>query len=68
MTTPTPLIVAEIESSLEFEGYTRGTETFERKLRERKVEKCREMKRLSVCYECPVYDECTLLKSHLRDL
>ena len=61
-------ILAEMESSLEFEGYQRGTEVFAKKLRERKVEKCRELKRMAVCSECPVYDECNLLKQHLRDL
>lgn len=61
-------IVAELESSLEYEGYTRGTAIFEKKMRERKVEKCRELKRMAVCSECPVYDECDLIKSHLRDL
>jgi hypothetical protein len=62
------LIVAALEDSLEFEGYTKGTLIFEKKMRERKVEKCRELKRMAVCSECPVYDECDLIKSHLRDL
>jgi hypothetical protein len=62
------LIVAELENSLEYEGYTRGTPIFAKKMRERKVEKCRELKRTAVCSECPVYDECDLIKSHLRDL
>ena len=61
-------IIAALESSLEYEGYTPGTEIFEKKMRERKVEKCRELKRMAVCSECPVYDECTLIKQHLRDL
>lgn len=61
-------IVSQLEDTLEYEGYQRGTETFDRKMRERKVEKCRELKRMAVCSECPVYDECNLLKQHLRDL
>lgn len=61
-------IIAELERSLEYEGYQPGTEIFEKKMRERKVEKCRELKRMAVCSECPVYDECSLLKQHLRDL
>lgn len=64
----TEAIVEELEASLEFEGYTKGTAVFDRKLRERKVERCRELKRMAVCSECPVYDECDLLKQHLRDL
>ena len=71
MTTYTPSsdpIIAAMESSLEFEGYTPGSAVWEKKLRERKVEKCRELKRMAVCSECPVYDECTLIKQHLRDL
>lgn len=66
--TPQGAIIAEIEQALEFEGYTKGSATFENKLRERKVEKCRELKRMAVCAECPVYDECRLLKDYLRNL
>lgn len=62
------LLVAELESALEFEGYTKGSDVFDQKLRERKVEKCREMKRMAVCSECPVYDECDLLKQYLGAL
>jgi hypothetical protein len=64
----TEAVVEELENSLEFEGFIKGTEVFNRKMRERKVERCRELKRMAVCSECPVYDECDLLKQHLRDL
>lgn len=66
--TPQGAIIEEIEQALEFEGFTKGTVPFERKLRERKVEKCRELKRMAVCNECPVYDDCRILKEYLRNL
>lgn len=61
-------ILEELEFALEGEGYVRGTPMFEKMLRERKVEKCREMKRLAVCSECPIYEECPIRLQHLRDL
>jgi len=60
-------VVAELEQLLELEGYAKGTDQFKQLLRERKVDKCREVKRFRVCSECPAFDNCTLLREYLRN-
>jgi len=62
-----PGVIAELESILELEGYARGTTQWNQLLRERKVDKCREIKRFRVCSECPAFDNCTLLREWLRN-
>lgn len=54
--------------ALEGEGFVRGTPKFDVMLRTRRVEKCRELKRLAACSECPIHDECEIRLQHLRDL
>lgn len=61
-------ILEELEFALEGEGYVRGTPKFDKALRERKVEKCREMQHLAECSECPIHEECHIRLAHLRDL
>lgn len=65
---PIESVLLELEDSLEVEGYTKGTPLFDRKMRERKVERCRELKRLGTCGECPVHEECNIRLQYLRDL
>jgi len=60
-------VVEELSQALELEGYARGTPEFKQLLRERKVERCRELKRFRVCSECPAFDNCTLLREYLRN-
>lgn len=60
-------VVEELELALELEGYARGTSQFKQLLRERKVDKCREIKRFRVCSECPAFDHCSLLREYLRN-
>ncbi len=60
-------ILARLGYSVEAEGLEKGTEDYERRLRQVKVEKCREMKAQHVCSECPVFDFCDLAKHVLRD-
>ena len=62
-----PSVIAELESILELEGYARGTTQWNQLLRERKVDKCREIKRFRVCSDCPAFDNCTLLREWLRN-
>lgn len=49
-------------------GLKPGTEPFERELRSRKVQLCKEARRVSSCWDCDYFDHCELIKAHLRDL
>lgn len=60
-------ILAQLGSNVEAEGLKKGTEEYEQRLRQVKVEKCREMKGQHVCSECPYFDFCDLAKHVLRD-
>lgn len=39
----------------------------EQRMRLEGILDCREARRVDVCSACPVYDECSLVKSYLRD-
>ncbi len=60
-------LLEELEYTVECEGFVLGTPAFDKRLREMKVERCREMKRFAVCSECPVYDECGIRRAALKD-
>ncbi len=60
-------ILARLGYRVEAEGLKPGTEDYERRLRQVKVEKCREMRIQHVCSECAVFDFCELAKHVLRD-
>lgn len=60
-------ILVELGRRAEDEGLKEGTEGYERRLRQLKVEKCREMKGEHTCTECPTFDFCDLAKHVLRD-
>jgi hypothetical protein len=52
---------------VELEGHVAGTPQFERELRAKKVEKCRELRRVLVCSSCPHVEHCQLVREYLRD-
>ena len=60
-------IVMELAQLAADEGFKEETPEFDRRLRQLKVEKCREMKGQSTCSECPVFEFCDLAKHVLRD-
>jgi len=57
-------IIEELKSTLELEGYAQGTTQFARLLCERKIDRCRELKRFQSCGSCPANDICTLLREY----
>ena len=52
---------------VEAEGLKEGTPAYDRRLRQVKVEKCREMRGHFTCSECEVFDFCDIAKQVLRD-
>ncbi len=60
-------ILEQLGYRVESEGLKRDTPEFERRLRQVKVEKCREMRVQHTCSDCPVFDFCDLAKQVLRE-
>lgn len=60
--------IDDLKDELEAAGYRPGTGPFEAELRKRRVELCMYDKNVASCSECPAFDSCELIKSHLRDL
>lgn len=61
-------ILEDLKLQVELEGYTPGTESFDRELRSRQVDKCKEIRGLVSCNSCVYREECALLKRHLLDM
>lgn len=53
---------------LEAAGLKPGTPAFDRELRARKVQLCKDARAVSSCWDCAYFDHCELIKNHLRDL
>lgn len=49
-------------------GLKPDTPAFDREYRSRKVQLCKESRRVSSCWDCAYFDHCDLIKAHLRDL
>src|SRR4051812_10945116 len=65
MPPPTP---ESIEREVEVSGVARGTELFDIRVREKKVQACRDRRGLTKCsQECDFYEHCTLVKEHATD-
>lgn len=60
-------LLEELEYLVECEGFALGTPAFDKRLREAKVERCRELKRFGSCSECPIYEDCALRRAVLKD-
>lgn len=60
-------IVEQLKKLAEIEGYKPETEAFDRRLRQLKVIKCREMRGHATCRECPAFDHCELTKQVMRE-
>lgn len=61
-------VIDQLVIDLEVEGYRPGTPVFDAELRKRQVEACQEMQGVPGCDSCPAYDNCELVKAHLRDI
>lgn len=60
-------LVAALKMAAEMEGFEEGTEIFEKRVRQLKVIKCREIRGKSTCTECDVFDFCELAKQVMRE-
>lgn len=65
MTTPA---LQALEDDLEDLGYKPGTPEYDRALRARKVEHCRDTRGVGSCSVCEAFEHCGLIKEHLMDL
>lgn len=61
-------VLRVLESELEGEGFKRGTELWDRAMRNRKVALCKQGQSVESCWDCKAFDHCELVKSHLRDM
>ena len=61
-------VLKELETELEAAGLKPGTPTYDKELRFRKVQLCKEAKRAASCWDCAYFDHCDLIKAHLRDI
>ena len=60
-------ILVQLGYRTEAEGLKKDTPEYDRRLRQLKVEKCREMRGQFTCSECEVFDFCELAKQVLRE-
>lgn len=61
-------VLRVLESQLEDSGLKPGSKPYERELRARKVEMCKQFQGVSSCWDCKAFDGCELVKQHLRDI
>ena len=59
--------LSEIAEQAKDEGIEPGSPDFDKRIRQLKVIKCREMRGLYSCSECEAFDYCELVKQVLRD-
>ena len=60
-------IIEQLEDQAKIEGFEEGTNPFDRRIRQLKVIKCREMRGHTTCRECQAFDYCELTKQVMRD-
>jgi len=61
-------VLEALRRELEAAGLKPDTPAFDREFRSRKVQLCKEAKRVASCWDCVYFDHCELIKAHLRDL
>jgi hypothetical protein len=57
----------DLEDTLEFEGYKKGSAKFDAEMRARRVKICQEFQGVMSCTDCPAFLGCGLAEQHLRD-
>ena len=60
-------IVGQLRKLAELEGFEDGTQLFDRRVRQLQVIKCRELRGVTTCSECKVFDFCELAKQVMRE-
>jgi hypothetical protein len=61
-------VLRQLEALAIAEGLKPGTPAYEFRMLQLRVQTCREMRRLSSCQSCVVYDECEYVKGYFRIL
>lgn len=64
---PRTTVLDLLRQEVKQEGYTDGTPEHDRRLRQMQVIRCREMRGMLNCIDCPVYDYCEIVKQVMRD-
>lgn len=60
-------IIGRLKKLAALEGYKEGTPQSERRIRQLRVIKCREIRGVPFCTECNHYDSCELIKQVMRE-
>jgi len=60
-------VLGQLRKLVEIEGFQPDTEAYERRMRQAQVTKCRELRGLMTCSECPVFEFCDLTKRVMRE-
>lgn len=60
-------IIGQLKKLAVLEGYAEETDGFDKRLRQLKVVKCRELRGASNCSECKTFDYCELAKQVMRE-
>ncbi len=58
-------LLDQIRYEVELEGFTPGTEVYERVLLGRRVEKCQELQSVQECVSCRAFLDCGLARKHM---
>lgn len=60
-------VMGKLKRLAEMEGFKDETPGFDRRVRQLQVIKCRELKGVSTCTECEVFEYCEVAKKVMRD-
>ena len=60
-------VMSQLKRLAEMEGFKDETQGFDRRVRQLQVIKCRELKGVSTCTECDVFEYCEIAKRVMRD-
>ena len=60
-------VIGQLKRLAEMEGFKDETPGFDRRVRQLQVIKCRELKGVSTCTECEVFEFCEIAKRVMRE-
>lgn len=60
-------VMGSLKKIVSIEGHEEGTDSFDRRLRQLQVSKCREIRGVFTCNECKFFDYCELVRKVMRD-
>lgn len=59
--------LGQCSAQVRSEGFRPGSNAFNLRLNQVKVQRCREMRGQTMCSDCSYYDDCELIKAVMRD-